>query len=326
MKNVFAGIDIGGTTVKMALIDEEGTIFDKWEIPTDKSDSGKHILGNIAASLLQATDRLHNVHQIIGAGVGAPGYIDVDNGVIIEAVNLGWKNVAVSTELGEALGVPVFADNDANLAAAGEKWKGAGGDAENLLAVTLGTGVGGGIIASGEIVHGHAGLAGEIGHITVVKEGGAACNCGKNGCLETVSSATGIARLAKEALAGYTGDSGLNMIQTEKGSIEAKDVFSEAAKGDSLAKAVVQDSMDHLGFTLANLCNSLNPQVVVIGGGVSKAGEQVLEALYEPFTRFSIPKIAKETELKIATLGNDAGVIGAAWLAKQRLSKSEEIR
>ncbi|WP_232318270.1 ROK family glucokinase [Salisediminibacterium beveridgei] len=326
MKNVYAGIDIGGTTVKMALIDEEGTIFDKWEIPTDKRESGKHILRDIAASLHQATGRLHNVHHILGAGVGAPGYIDVENGVIVEAVNLGWKNVAVSAELGEALGVPVFADNDANLAAAGEKWKGAGGDADNLLAVTLGTGVGGGIIAGGEILHGYAGLAGEIGHITVLKEGGAPCNCGKQGCLETVSSATGIARMAKEALNQFDGESELKNIQTANGTIEAKDVFAEAAKGDELASSIVRESMDHLGFTLANLCNSLNPQVVVIGGGVSKAGEQLLEAMRGSFTRFSIPKIAQETEIKIATLGNDAGVIGAAWLAKQKLITPEASR
>lgn len=324
MENVYAGIDIGGTTVKLALIDEEGTIHDKWEIPTDKSDSGKNILRDIAGSLNQATDRMNKIPAITAAGVGAPGYIDVDNGVIVEAVNLGWKNVAVSKELGEALGVPVYADNDANLAAAGEKWKGAGGNADHLLAVTLGTGVGGGIIAGGEILHGYAGLAGEIGHITVLKEGGAPCNCGKNGCLETVSSATGIARLATEALKNYKGESGLKTIQDVNNVIEAKDVFIEASKGDKLATNVVEESMEHLGFTLANLCNSLNPQVVVIGGGVSKAGDQLLNELRKPFKRFSIPKIAKETELKIATLGNDAGVIGAAWLAKQKEQKLKD--
>ncbi|ADH99810.1 ROK family glucokinase [Salisediminibacterium selenitireducens] len=321
MDHVFAGIDIGGTTVKIAFIQEDGSILDKWEIPTDKTEKGKHILRDIAASVNERKNTLDGL-TLKGAGVGAPGYIDVDHGVIVEAVNLGWKDYKVADILRDALEIPVFVDNDANLAAAGEKWLGAGDNANNLLAVTLGTGVGGGILAGGEIIHGHAGLAGEIGHITSVKDDGAPCNCGKKGCLETVSSATGIARLGTEAASEYP-DSSLHAVIASKDKLEAKDVFAEAGKGDQAARKVVQESMEHLGFALANLCNSFNPQVVVIGGGVSKAGKQLIDAIRPSFNRFAIPKIADETDMVIATLGNDAGVIGGAWLARQKLTAAE---
>lgn len=312
------GIDVGGTTVKLAFIDEEGTVNQKWEINTDRKENGKYIMRDVAETVLEKVKELKiNKKQILAAGVGAPGYIDVENGVIVEAVNLGWKNYPIQQELEQLLNIPVVVDNDANLAAGGEKWKGAGEGAENLLAVTLGTGVGGGIIAGGEIIHGESGLAGEIGHIAAVKDGGAKCNCGKYGCLETVASATGIARLGlvaiKENPKGY-----LKSILDEVGTISAKDVFDGAKKGDMIALNVVNESTGHLGFVLANLANALNPETIVIGGGVSKAGSFLVEYIREAFNQFAIPKIAKETTLKIAQLENDAGVIGAAWLAKQK--------
>lgn len=312
------GIDVGGTTVKLAFIDEEGTVEEKWEITTNREENGKFIMQDVAETVLEKVNELNiNKEQILAAGVGAPGYIDVENGVIVEAVNLGWKNYPIQKELEQLLNIPVVVDNDANLAAGGEKWKGAGEGADNLLAVTLGTGVGGGIIAGGEIIHGESGLAGEIGHIAAVKDGGTRCNCGKFGCLETVASATGIARLGllavQEKPEGY-----LKSMLDEVGKISAKDVFDGAKKGDAVAISVVKESMDHLGFALANLANALNPETIVIGGGVSKAGSYLVDYIREAFNRFTIPKIAKETTLKIAKLENDAGVIGAAWLAKQK--------
>jgi glucokinase len=312
------GIDVGGTTVKLAFIDEEGTVKEKWEINTNRKENGKFIMHDVANSVLKKLDELNlDKKQILAAGVGAPGYIDVENGVIVEAVNLGWKNYPIAKELEQLLDMPVVADNDANLAAGGEKWKGAGEGAENLLAVTLGTGVGGGIIAGGEIIHGESGLAGEIGHIATVKVDGAKCNCGKFGCLETVASATGIARLGLEAVQekpeGY-----LKMILDEAGTISAQDVFDGAKKGDAIALSVVKEATGHLGFVLANLANALNPETIVIGGGVSKAGNFLVDYIREAFNQFAIPKIAKETSIKIAELENDAGVIGAAWLAKQK--------
>ncbi|SER68462.1 ROK family glucokinase [Salipaludibacillus aurantiacus] len=317
-KPLFIGADIGGTTVKLAFITHEGHITDKWEITTNRTDNGKYIIKEIAESIHNRAAVLGlTPDQLTAAGVGAPGYIDVENGVIIEAVNLGWKNYGIKSELETLLHIPVIVDNDANLAAGGEKWKGAGEGADNLLAVTLGTGVGGGIIAGGEIIHGESGLAGEIGHITAVKSEGAPCNCGKKGCLETVSSATGIARLGREAAEEYkTGY--LNDILTESGTVTAKDVFDGAKKGDETALKVVKESSTHLGFALANLANALNPETIVLGGGVSKAGSILTDNVIEAFKQFSIPKIAAETNINIATLGNDAGVIGAAWLARQK--------
>lgn len=315
-KQVVAGIDVGGTTVKLAFITLEGDIIDKWEITTNQKEKGAYIISEVAASIkLRAAD---NQIELLAAGVGAPGFIDVENGYIFEAVNIGWKNYYLREELFALLEVPVVVDNDANLAAGGEKWKGAGEGAENLLAVTLGTGVGGGIIAGGEIIHGENGMAGEIGHIAAMKTGGAHCNCGKTGCLETVSSATGIARLGMEALQREkTGH--LQDVWNLNGALTAKDILEGAKLGDPTAVSVINEAMEHLGFALANLSNSLNPDVIVIGGGVSKAGDYLLHQVQKVFKRYAIPKIAEDTKINIATLGNDAGVIGAAWIAKELL-------
>ncbi|MCR6110454.1 ROK family glucokinase [Bacillus sp. A301a_S52] len=317
--SVYTGIDIGGTTVKLAFITEEGEIIDKWEIPTNRTEKGRYITADIAQTVQEKAIELKiDDKRLKAAGVGAPGYIDVENGVIIEAINLGWKDYHIQSELGDLLNIPIVVDNDANLAAAGEKWKGAGEGAEDLVAVTLGTGVGGGIIAGGKIIHGRSGLAGEIGHVTSVKEGGAPCNCGKRGCLETVASATGISRLGMKAIQESQEDEGYLQRQLlAAGIITAKDVFDGAKKEDETALQVVKSSADHLGFALANLANSLNPQTIVIGGGVSKAGRFLLDFINVSFKKYAIPLVARETEINIATLGNDAGVIGAVWLAKE---------
>ncbi|QKS73213.1 ROK family glucokinase [Paenalkalicoccus suaedae] len=316
-KDVVVGIDVGGTTVKLAFINLNGDIMTKWEIHTNRQEAGRYIVEDLATSVLEkAKEEQIDMSRVLACGVGAPGFIDVDHGVILEAVNLGWKDYEIQKELEALLAIPVVVDNDANVAAAGEKWKGAGENAENLLAVTLGTGVGGGIIAGGKIIHGVQGMAGEIGHITSIKEHGSLCNCGKRGCLETVASATGIARLGLDSVQehriGY-----LDEIFEEKGAITAKDVLDGAKQGDELAVEVLDEAMEHLGFALANLANSLNPEIIVIGGGVSKAGDFLIESLEKQFKRFAIPRIGRDTKLHIATLGNDAGVIGAAWLAQE---------
>ncbi|PYZ98620.1 glucokinase [Alteribacter lacisalsi] len=318
-----AGVDVGGTTIKLAILTEEGTFIEKWEIPTNTADSGHHIPSEIAAALrlkLNALDT--DFHALKGIGVGAPGFIEAETGFVYQAVNIGWQNYPLSERLEKETGVPVFANNDANLAAAGEMWKGAGEGAPNMLAVTLGTGVGGGIIAEGRILQGAYGMAGEIGHITSVPEGGAPCNCGKTGCLETISSATGIVRLAMEKV--HRGESaGLKEAFDRAGSLSSKDVFEVAAVGDQGAEAVVEEAMFHLGLAIGNLANSLNPNVIVIGGGVSRAGDRLLRALRPHFDRYALPKISAETTFEIARLGNDAGVLGAAWLARQQGNRSE---
>ncbi|MDG5788737.1 ROK family glucokinase [Evansella sp. AB-P1] len=317
-KNLFVGIDIGGTSVKLSFIDKEGRIKEKWEIPTNTNDNGKHIVGDIKKSLhKQMVSRGIKQSMIKSIGIGAPGFVEVDRGFIYEAVNLGWKNYHLKSEMEREIGIPTFVDNDANLAAAGEMWRGAGNGANNVLCVTLGTGVGGGIVAGGEIVHGQFGMAGEIGHITVVLKDGAPCNCGKSGCLETVSSATGIVRLAKEGVQA-TPSSILNKVYEHQGDITSKDVLDAAKGNDAFALKVVNESMNYLGLALANLANAINPEIIVIGGGVSRAGDYLLSMISKSFSTYAIPKIASDTKIRLAILGNDAGVIGAAWLGKQR--------
>ncbi|MFC0473535.1 ROK family glucokinase [Halalkalibacter kiskunsagensis] len=314
----FVGVDIGGTTIKLAFVTLEGDIVTKWEIPTNKVDGGKHITSDIAKAIESKRVELGATNDaLVAMGLGAPGFINMATGFIYHAVNIGWKNFALKDELEKETGLSVTVDNDANIAALGEMWRGAGDEAKNLLCVTLGTGVGGGIIVNGQILHGVNGMAGEIGHLTsITDESGASCNCGKTGCLETVASATGIARLAIEGLKKQP-NSNLQTVFEREGTLTAKDVFDAAKEEDELAKSIIEDVCFHLGLALANLANALNPEIIVLGGGVSKAGDLLLNPLKEQFKRFALPRVEEGCKFKVATLGNDAGVIGGAWLAKQ---------
>ncbi|WP_442636680.1 ROK family glucokinase [Rossellomorea marisflavi] len=311
------GVDLGGTTTKIAFLSTYGEILYKWEIPTDKSDSGKHIIAHIAKSIDAKLEQLDvKKEQLIGIGMGAPGPVEMRRGIIYEAINLGWsENTPLKDLIEMETGLTAVIDNDANCAALGEMWKGAGNGAKDLVCVTLGTGVGGGVITNGEIVHGIRGAGGEIGHITVVPKGGYSCNCGKTGCLETVASATGVVRVAREKLKSSTEDSVLRDLKV----IGSKQVFDAARTGDSLALKIVDQLAYYLGLSLANLGNAVNPEKIVIGGGVSKAGKTLLEPVMNYFKRFAFPKVRTSTTIDIATLENDAGVIGAAWLVKNAL-------
>ncbi|WP_428909615.1 ROK family glucokinase [Niallia sp. Krafla_26] len=314
------GVDLGGTTIKMAFISMDGDILYSWEIDTDKRESGKYIPASIARGIdrkLQELDQTKS--RLIGVGIGAPGPVNEKDGSIEVAINLGWKNFPLKEILQRETSLPVVVDNDANIAAIGEMWKGAGQGAKNMICVTLGTGVGGGLIANGEIVHGVNGAGGEIGHIVSVPKGGAPCNCGKKGCLETVASATGIVRLTVEELSTKEDQSSLREIYENSQTITAKQVLDAVSEGDALAKKVVEEVTYHLGLALANLANGLNPEKIVIGGGVSKAGDTLLEPLKEQFASFAFPRVAQGVELVTATLGNHAGVIGGAWLVKEKL-------
>ncbi|MED4127938.1 MULTISPECIES: ROK family glucokinase [Shouchella] len=314
---LYAGIDIGGTSVKLAFITNEGDLVKKWEIPTDIKNNGMNIVNDIAETVKANLD---DDQTLMGAGVGAPGFIEMETGFIYHAVNIGWRDYPLKDELEKALGVVVRVDNDANLAALGEKWQGAGDGATEQLFVTLGTGVGGGIITRGQILHGVGGMGGEIGHITSVKEGGSLCNCGKTGCLETVSSATGMVRLAKEKLeAGRTSI----LSQSESLILTTKDIFEAVKAGDQVATEVIMEAIDHLGYAIANLANTLNPAKIVIGGGVSKAGEDLLAPLRVVFDQYALPRVVEQAEIKLAHLGNDAGIFGAVWLAIQAVKANE---
>ena len=315
------GVDIGGTTTKIALVQNHGEIVEKWEIPTDNENQGKYITNHISNSIKQKlVEHQMDINHLKGVGVGAPGPANIETGMIENTPNLAWHDHYPLREILEKdIGLPVMINNDANCAALGEMWKGAGEGAKDLVCVTLGTGVGGGVIANGEIVQGVRGAAGEIGHIISIPKGGAPCNCGKTGCLETIASATGIVRLAMERINNPSNrHSALAILYREKGRITAENVVDLARVGDMIAQDVLNDVSFHLGFALANIVNTLNPHKLIIGGGVSKAGDILLKPLKDYVQKFSFPPIATSTELVLAKLGNNAGVIGAAWMVKKR--------
>ncbi len=301
------GVDVGGTTVKLGFFDEEGKLLEKWEIPTRTQDSGKDILPDVAASILdKMKEREVSREDIAGVGIGAPGPVDA-NGTVYVAVNLGWGTFSLKNELQSLLNLPVEAGNDANVAALGEMWKGGGQGYSNVVAVTLGTGVGGGIIVDGKILSGATGAGGEIGHIHVMDDEPERCNCGNHGCLEQYASATGIVRLAKRRLAE---DDKPSVLRGEE-NISAKAVFDAVKAGDELAMEVAERFGKILGKTLAGIAAVVNPEIFVIGGGVSKAGPILLDYIQKYYTPDAFSG-SRGALFSLATLGNDAGIYGAA--------------
>ncbi|GIO27518.1 ROK family glucokinase [Ornithinibacillus bavariensis] len=317
-KNVIVGVDIGGTTVKIGFISLNGDFNQKWEVDTDTSNGGANILKNIWDSIVEkAASFSIEISEIAGIGIGAPGFIDGEKGYVFDAVNIGWKEYPLAAELSKLSGLPVYLENDANIAVLGENWLGAGENADNVIAITLGTGVGGGIITNGKIVNGVNGTAGEIGHITVEPDG-YQCNCGRKGCLETIASATGIARQAMKIIEKKPA-SKLAEIYNVTQKITSKDIFELAKSGDADSKQIIEHTADIIGLTIANLAMTLNPSKILIGGGVSKAGEQLLQPIKNAFTKYALPRVSEACEIRIAELGNDAGMIGAAYLVKSHL-------
>lgn len=307
-KKVF-GVDIGGTTVKMGLFTAEGELLDKWEIATRKEDDGAHILPDIAASIKERMDR-ENIkpEDVAGLGISVPGPVD-DKGVVHKCVNLGWGQFDIDEKMKEYIDLPVFAGNDANAAALGEAWKGGGKGCQNVVVVTLGTGVGGGIIVNGKILSGSHGSGGEIGHLHMNDNETEKCGCGKCGCLEQYASATGIARLAKMKVEADTRPSSMR----DARSLNAKVVFDAAKAGDELAIEVTEQFGEILGKGLANIADVINPELFVIGGGVSKAGQVVIDLVKKNYVKYVFHG-SRGTQFALATLGNDAGIYGSAKL------------
>ncbi len=308
MKYCF-GVDIGGTTVKIGLFKTDGELVDKWEIKTRTENKGEAILPDIAESLKRKMEEKGiEASQMSGIGIGVPAPVD-DNGVVQNTANLGWGYKEVNREMEELTGLKVAAGNDANVAALGEMWLGAGKGQKNMIMVTLGTGVGGGVIVNGHPLVGAHGAGGEIGHLCVNYEETEHCGCGKTGCLEQYASATGIARLAKKRLAADDAASSLR----DKKEISAKTVFDALKDGDKVAEEIVEEFGVYLGHAMANLAAVVDPSVIVIGGGVSKAGEILLDYVEKNFQEKAF-FANKNTEFVLATLGNDAGICGAAKL------------
>lgn len=305
------GVDVGGTTVKLGYFDGEGTLLDKWEIPTRTENAGSQILPDIAASLsgYMGCNGIAR-EDILGVGMGVPGPVRPD-GTVNRCVNLGWGVFNVEKELERLTGFPVKAGNDASVAALGECWKGSGAGCDNMVFVTLGTGVGGGIVAGGKLLHGARGAAGEIGHMVCNPEETQFCNCGKRGCLEQYCSATGIVRLTKQFFSRFDVPS---VLRNQK-DITCKDVFDAAAAQDAPAQEILEQVYAYLGEILANICNVTDPEAVVLGGGVSKAGKLLLEGVRRHFEKYVFFG-AKPDRFTLAALGNDAGIYGAFRLVQ----------
>ncbi|HEM5956846.1 TPA: ROK family glucokinase [Streptococcus suis] len=316
MSKKIIGIDLGGTSVKLAILTTEGEIQEKWSIKTNILDDGSHIVPDIIESI-QHRFETHGLTKddFLGVGMGSPGVVDSEAGTVIGAYNLNWKTLQLVKEQFEAaLGLPFFIDNDANVAALGEQWVGAGNNNPNVVFMTLGTGVGGGVIAAGNLIRGVKGAGGELGHITVDFEAPFACTCGKKGCLETVASATGIVNLSRRYADQYAGDAKLKQMIDDGQDVTAKDVFDLAKEGDDLALIVYRHFSEYLGVACANIAAVLNPAYIVLGGGVSAAGEFLLDGVRKVFAENSFPQIKESTQIVLATRGNDAGVLGAASL------------
>ncbi|GFI43795.1 glucokinase [Lachnospiraceae bacterium] len=308
MKYCF-GVDIGGTTVKLGLFQTDGELLDKWEIKTRTENKGEAILPDVAEALKKKLEEKEiTASQVSGIGIGIPAPVD-ENGVVQNTANLGWGYKEVSREMHELTGMKVAAGNDANVAALGEMWLGAGKGNKNMIMVTLGTGVGGGVIVNGQPLTGAHGAGGEIGHLCVNYEETDSCGCGKQGCLEQYASATGIARLAKKRLA--KDDKASLLREVEK--LDAKAVFDALKEGDRLSEEIVEEFGSYLGHAMANLAAVTDPTVIVIGGGVSKAGDILLGYVEKYFVERAF-FANKETKFVLAELGNDAGICGAAKL------------
>lgn len=305
------GVDVGGTTVKLGLFNDKGQVLDKWEIPTVKDNGGEKVLPDIAASIKNKMQEKNiSVEELVGVGIGAPGAVDADGYMVNGAVNIGWGAFDLAETLKKELDLPVTvkAGNDANVAALGEMWQGGGKGYSNLVAVTLGTGVGGGIIIDGRILTGTNGAGGEIGHIHIEDAETETCGCKNKGCLEQYASATGITRLANRRLAK---DDAPSMLRG--GEISAKTVFDAVKAGDKVAIEIAEQFGEYLGKGLAAVASVVDPQIFVIGGGVSKAGDILFKYIEPSYKRCAFGP-CKQTKFALAKLGNDAGIYGAAAL------------
>lgn len=309
MKKYGFGVDVGGTTIKVGFFETSGKLIDKWEIKTDTENHGANILSDIA----QAVDNKLaqegiSKNDVQGVGIGVPGPVRND-GVVNNCVNLGWGIINVKEELGKLTGLEVAVGNDANVAALGEMWQGGGKGSKDVVMVTLGTGVGGGIICDGKMVAGFNGAGGEIGHITVNEDEIEPCNCGQYGCLEQYASATGIVRMAKRKLAKSEEETTLRSFTD----LTAKDIFDEAKAGDDMAKELVDELGTILGAALSNIACVVNPEIIVIGGGVSKAGQILIDTIQKHYIETSF-HACKDAKFALASLGNDAGMYGCMQL------------
>lgn len=314
MKEYCFGIDVGGTTVKMGLFRVDGELLEKWEIPSRTENEGKAILPDIAEAVQKKLEeRGIKKDSVTGIGIGVPGPINAE-GVVPHTANLGWGYKEVTRELTELTGLVSKGGNDANVAALGEMWKGAAAGHKSGVMVTLGTGVGGGIIIDGKIITGANGAGGEIGHIHVEDTVDWNCGCGNQGCLEQLASANGMVTLAKWMIRQGADTKGTTL-QPE--TMTAKDIWDAVKADDAFAKDVAERFGKYLGLALANVASTVDPEVFVIGGGVSKAGPVILDYIKKYYLKYTF-RGCRGAKFVLATLGNDAGMYGSAKLVLEQ--------
>ncbi|WP_418790971.1 ROK family protein [Phosphitispora sp. TUW77] len=303
------GIDLGGTNIKGALLDLNGEIIEKKETPTLSDAGPEAVVNRIGGMITELEDLARRTgNRVAGVGIGVPGQPEREKGEVIFAPNLYWRNVPLAKYLYRNTGLPIFLENDANVAALGEHWRGAGRGSVNMVMVTIGTGIGSGIILNGQLYTGASGAAGELGHV-VIESDGPQCSCGRRGCLETLTSATAMVRMAREAM-----DSGIKTVLSKEENLEAKDIIMAARDGDRLALEIAEKSAYYLGIGLGNIINILNPDTIVIGGGVSGAGHLFLDPLCRAARDNCLETAGSIVRIAAAQLGNDAGFVGAAKL------------
>ena len=323
MSKYVVGVDLGGTSVKLAIITPEGHIDKQWTIPTNIAEDGRHIVPDIIESIQEKLNTFNIKNdELIGIGMGSPGTINLAEGSVIGAYNLGWsKRQYVKQQFQEAFNLPFVIDNDANVAALGEQWRGAGDNQDNVVMITLGTGVGGGLVNDGKLVHGQ-GAAGEIGHLTVDRHYNFPCTCGKTGCVETLTSATGIVNIAKELVKTFDGESSLkDQLMTNQEKVDAKAIVDAAQQSDVFAQEVMKEVGYFLGLTCSHVATVMNPAEIVLGGGVSHAGQYLLDLIQPHFEAMTFPQITETTKISLAELGNNAGILGACKILLQQINE-----
>ncbi|MGF3075565.1 ROK family glucokinase [Facklamia sp. P12955] len=314
MKKII-GIDLGGTSAKMAIISQKGQIIEKWSIPTMTQNKGQKIVPSIIESIQNKLEERQEVAEdYLGIGMGSPGTI-LEDGSVKGAYNLNWVHPhPVKSQFERAINLPFMIINDANSAALGELWQGAGKGCSDLAMLTLGTGVGGGIICQNRLIKGASGSAGEIGHITVDFTDRFPCSCGKKGCLEAIASAKGLNNLGQLLAKDYQGQSSLYQMFQASQVVEAEDLMVAVKANDDFALEIFENFSKYIGLACSYLANILNPQQIVIGGGISKAGDSLKESIEKQYQKFVFQPIKDQTQISLAELGNDAGILGAAYL------------
>lgn len=309
-KNYVVGIDLGGTKISGALADLQGNVLSQHTMSTNAFEGEQAVLSRIIQVIEKVIeDANKTVEEVKAIGIGSPGPLDAKSGVIITTPNLPFKDFQLVKPIAEKFGIPTYLDNDANVAAIGEYLLGAGKGTTNMIYVTVSTGVGGGAILNGKIYRGSTSNALEIGHTTVLPDG-PRCNCGNYGCVEALASGTAIARQAREAV-----ESGLETSLKDYEKITSYEVFKEAEKGDKVSKDILDKSLGYLGIGIANIISSFDPEMVVIGGGVTKGGQIVFDKVQEVVNKRCFKAMSEFCKIVPAALGTDAGVIGAVALA-----------